>query len=84
MKTSELREMTVEELQTRLGELEEESFNLRFQHTLGQLSSPIRLRRVRRDAAQVQTDLREHEIGLRTLAGGDAAETAGEEKADTE
>ena len=43
MKAAELRELSVEELQARLGDLAEESFNLRFQHTLGQLSSPIRL-----------------------------------------
>ena len=75
MKAAELRELSVEELQARLGDLAEESFNLRFQHTLGQLSSPIRLRQVRRDAAQVRTVLREHDLGLRTLAskGGDRA-----------
>jgi large subunit ribosomal protein L29 len=61
MKTSELREQTPEDLQVRLEELEEESFNLRFQHTLGQLSSPIRLRDVRRDIARVQTLLSENQ-----------------------
>lgn len=59
MKASELREQSSEDLETRLEELEEESFNLRFQHTLGQLSSPIRLRDVRRDIARVRTLLRE-------------------------
>ena len=61
MKASELREQTDEELQGRLEELEEESFNLRFQHTLGQLSSPIRLREVRRDIARVRTLLNERD-----------------------
>ena len=69
MKASEFREHSVEELQTRLQELEEESFNLRFQHTLGQLSSPIRLRGVRRDIARVRTLLRESVIGLRAMPG---------------
>ena len=68
MKVSELRESSVEELQIKLTELAEEKFNLRFQHALGQLSSPIRLRQVRRDVAQVQTVLNEHQLGLRTLA----------------
>ena len=68
MKANELRESSVEELHVKLTELAEESFNLRFQHALGQLSSPIRLRQVRRDVAQVQTILREHGLGLRTLA----------------
>lgn len=60
MKASELREQPAEELQTRLEELEEEGFNLRFQHTLGQLSNPIRLREIRRDIARVRTLLKEH------------------------
>jgi large subunit ribosomal protein L29 len=61
MKASELREQNSEELVLRLEELEEESFNLRFQHSLGQLSSPLRLRDVRRDIARVRTLLNENE-----------------------
>ena len=68
MKAAELRQMSVEDLQVKLEELAEEGFNLRFQHALGQLSSPIRLRHVRREAAQVRTLLQEHHSGLRTLA----------------
>jgi large subunit ribosomal protein L29 len=71
MKTNELREMTLEEVKGRLEELLEESFNLRFQHVSRQLSSPIRLRQVRREIACVRTVLQEHELGLKTLAGGD-------------
>jgi len=71
MKTSELREMGLEEVKSRLEDLQEEAFNLRFQHVSGQLTTPIRLRHVRRDIAQVRTVLREHELEMRTLAGGD-------------
>jgi len=70
MKIGELKELSVEELQARLTDLEEEGFNLRFQHTLGQLSSPLRLRGARRDVAQIRTLLRENELGLRALASG--------------
>ncbi len=70
MDCSELREMSVREVQQRLSDLEEEAFNLRFQHASGQLLSPIRLRQVRRDIARVRTVLRQHELGIRTLAGG--------------
>ncbi len=59
MKASELREMSKEDLKSQLQELHEESFNLRFQHVSGQLSSPIRLRHIRRDIARAQTILRE-------------------------
>jgi len=71
MKTSEMREMSQEEVENRLQELQEEAFNLRFQHVSGQLTSPIRLRQVRREIAQVNTVLRENELEIRPLAGGD-------------
>ena len=70
MKVSELREMSSEEVQNRLEELHEEFFNLRFQQVAGQLTSPIRLRQVRRDIAKAHTVLKEHALGIRSLAGG--------------
>ena len=39
MKASELRDMSVEELQTKLTELKEELFNLRFQLAVNQLET---------------------------------------------
>lgn len=71
MKATEFREMSHAEVKVRLDELMEESFNLRFQHVASQLSSPIRLRQVRREIALVRTILNEHELGLRTLASGE-------------
>lgn len=59
MKASELRQMSKEDITNQLQELHEESFNLRFQHVSGQLSSPIRLRHIRRDIARAQTILKE-------------------------
>ncbi len=59
MTAVELRELSVDDLQVKLRDLAEEGFNLRFQHSLGQLSSPIRLRQVRREAARVHTVIRE-------------------------
>ena len=70
MKVSELREMSADEVKSRQEELHEEAFNLRFQHVSGQLTTPIRLREVRRDIAKAHTVLKEHEIGIRNLAGG--------------
>ena len=46
-------------LQTRLEELEEESFNLRFQQATGQLENTARMRAVKRDTARVKTILNE-------------------------
>ncbi len=71
MKASEFREMSLEEVTARLEELQEEGFNLRFQHASSQLTSPVRLRQVRRDIARVNTVLQEHKSGVRPLPGGE-------------
>ena len=60
----ELRELTEEELITKLRESKEELFNLRFQMATGQLSNNRRLRVVRQEIARVYTVLRERELGL--------------------
>ena len=70
MNSSELRELIPEELRHRLEDLQEESFNLSFQHVSAQLSSPIRLRQVRREIARIYTILREHELNNLGLPGG--------------
>lgn len=59
MKTSEIREMTVEELTKKLSELKEELFNLRFQHAVNQLDNPHRIADVKKDIARVMTILHE-------------------------
>ena len=59
MKASELREMTVEELSAKLGELKEELFNLRFQLAINQLDKPHKITEVKHDIARVMTVLRE-------------------------
>ena len=71
MKVSELREMNVDEVKNKIEEFHEESFNLRIQHVSGQLTSPIRLRQVRRDIAKAHTVLKEHVLGVRALTGGE-------------
>ena len=76
MTAVELRELGVDELKTKLQDLAEESFNLRFQHSLGQLSSPIRLRQVRREAARVRTVIRE--LNRRAPADEEAVEAGGQ------
>ena len=71
MKASELRDMSLDDVQARLEELMEENFNLRFQSVSGHLTNPIRLRQVRRGIACIHTVLREHKLGIRTLTGGE-------------
>ena len=62
MKTKEIRELTVEELNTKLKELKEELFNLRFRHAIGQLDNPASLSTCKKDIAKVKTILREKEL----------------------
>ncbi|MEE0675686.1 MAG: 50S ribosomal protein L29 [Ruminococcus sp.] len=62
MKASELREMTVDELQTKLTELKEELFNLRFQLAVNQLENSSRIGSVKKDIARVSTILRQMEL----------------------
>ena len=62
MKASEIREMSVEELQTKLTELKEELFNLRFQLAVNQLENSSRLGAVKKDIARVSTILRQREL----------------------
>lgn len=59
MKAADLRELTAEELQAKLTELQEELFNLRFQAASQQLENTARLKESRRDVARVRTVLRE-------------------------
>ncbi|TBV78303.1 50S ribosomal protein L29, partial [Lysinibacillus sp. OL1] len=61
---AELRELSEDELVTRLRESKEELFNLRFQMATGQMDNNRRLRTVRHEIARIYTVLRERELGL--------------------
>ena len=55
MRASEIRELTDDELERRLGEARQELFNLRFQHATGALENPAALGRAKRDIARLLT-----------------------------
>jgi large subunit ribosomal protein L29 len=55
MKAEELRSMSADQLDEKLGELKKEQFNLRFQRATGQLENTSRVRTVRRDIARIKT-----------------------------
>ena len=67
-KASELRDLSLDELETRLAETQEELFNLRFQNATGQLDNYRRLGILRRDIARLHTLLRERQL---EQAGGE-------------
>ena len=59
MKATELKEKNVEELNAELINLLREQFNLRMQHSTGQLEKTDQLKKVRRNIARVKTILTE-------------------------
>ena len=62
MRASDIREMSVEEVQSRIAELEEERFRLNFRSATEPLDDPLRLRGIRKDIARLKTILREREL----------------------
>lgn len=85
MKAEDIRALGDDELRARILELEEESFRLRFRSATEALEDPLRQRVIRRDAARLQTILRERTMGLTRGATAAAApkarKTAGAKKA---
>jgi len=59
MKSSELRDLSVEELVQKERELKEELFNLKFQHATGQLENVMRITATKRDIARLKTVMNE-------------------------
>ena len=62
MKAKDLKELTKEELLKKRRDLKEEMFNLRFQHSTGQLENTARMKILRKDVARLDTVLRQQEI----------------------
>ncbi|MBL7135766.1 MAG: 50S ribosomal protein L29 [Candidatus Marinimicrobia bacterium] len=65
MKQSQLRELSIGELETKLQDNIAALENLRFQKALQQLENPLKIRKVRREIAQIKTVLHEYELGLK-------------------
>lgn len=59
MKAAEIRELSVQEMTTKLDELKQELFALRFRHAVNQLENTARLNAVKKDIARLKTVLRE-------------------------
>jgi len=65
MRKSELTEMTVSELETKLQDDFDSLQNFRFQKALQQLENPVQIKHVKKEIAQVKTLLKEYELGIR-------------------
>ena len=66
MKSNEIREMSLEEMQRKRNDLREEMFNLRFQHGVGQLENTAKLKQTKRDIARIETLIREQQRADKT------------------
>jgi len=62
MKPQDIRELTDDEIQERVQELEEERFRLRFRSATMELENPTLLKEIRRDIARMKTVLSEREL----------------------
>ena len=62
MRAEEIREMSDADIRTRVGEMEEERFRLKFRSATETLEDPLRLRTIRRDIARLKTIQREREL----------------------
>jgi large subunit ribosomal protein L29 len=58
MKAKEMMDLSVEDLQSKTEELNQELFNLRFQLHTGHLENTARIPQVKKDIARVKTLLR--------------------------
>ena len=59
MKATEIRSLSVEELEKKLADLKKDLFMLRMQHATNHLDNPMKISAVRRDIARVKTVLHE-------------------------
>ena len=78
MRADEIREMSSQDIQSRVRELEEEQFRLKFRSATEPLEDPLRLRLLRKDIARFKTVLREKqgEGGVSSAASAQKAANA--------
>ena len=55
MKSSEIREMSLDEMKAKEKEMVKELFSIRMRHATAQLEDPLKIRHLRKDIARVKT-----------------------------
>ncbi len=63
MKSSEIREMSLDDMKAKETELEKELFSIRMRHATAQLEDPLKIRYLRKDIARVKTIIAEKGSG---------------------
>jgi len=64
MKASDIRNMTIEELEAKAAELKKDLFFLRMQHATNQLENPLKITVVKKDIARIKTIIREKQTEI--------------------
>ncbi|HEU4878740.1 MAG TPA: 50S ribosomal protein L29 [Gemmatimonadaceae bacterium] len=77
LSSKDIRELNEGEINTRIAELEEERFRLRFRAGTETLEDPLRLRVIRKDVARLKTVLKEKIIGIDQARGAESTSKAG-------
>ncbi len=62
MKATEIRDLSLVEMNEKLADLKDELFKLRFQLAVNQLDNPMRIKAVKKDIARIKTIIREREL----------------------
>ncbi len=62
MRAVDLRKLSASELDSKLLELKDELFKLRFQQAINQLDNPMRINAVKKDIARIKTIQRDVEL----------------------
>ncbi len=62
MKQSEIKELSITELQEKLSETKKSYSDLKMAHAISPLENPIQLRSVRRDVARLATEITKREL----------------------
>ncbi|MHB8842120.1 MAG: 50S ribosomal protein L29 [Candidatus Aquicultor sp.] len=65
MQAEKYRDLTDDELESKMKDAKAELFNLRFQLATGQLDNPKRIKEIKKDIARIQTVRREREIEVK-------------------
>lgn len=60
MKATEIRDLSADEIQQKVADLQEALFNLRFQHEIGQLENPKKIGETKKDIARLKTILNDN------------------------
>ncbi|XLS30205.1 50S ribosomal protein L29 [Flavobacteriaceae bacterium M23B6Z8] len=62
MRQSEIRELSITELQEKLGEFKKSYADLKMAHAITPLENPLQLRKARRTVARLATELTKREL----------------------